>query len=81
VTPKNPNAMLRRIRACVMALSRGHQADTPPALNDLIQAFQDLDNHLSWGGRPPEWWAAASLRRPVTPHEETDPVEDIIRRM
>lgn len=81
MTPKNPNAMLRRIRACVMALSRGNQAENPPALNDLIQAFLDLDNHLSWGGRPPDGWAAASQQRPLTPRDQPHPVEDIIRRM
>jgi hypothetical protein len=88
---KNPNSILRRIRSSVVTLSQRSPAATPPAVQDLIQAIKDLDNHLSWGGTPPDDWSGASLAASTTqtsptqvsttrPHEP-DPVEDIIRRM
>ncbi|HEY6425242.1 MAG TPA: hypothetical protein VIY28_18775 [Pseudonocardiaceae bacterium] len=80
MTTKNPNTMLRRIRFSVVTVSRGDPAITPPAVRDLIQAFQDLDNHLSWGGTPPEAWNGA-LSGPAAQTAETHPVMDIIRRM
>ena len=87
MTTKNPNAILRRIRSSVMTLSRGSPAAVPPDVHDLIQAVTDLDNHLSWGGAPPDDWCAApfppSTKRvfETTQASEPDPVEDIIRRM
>lgn len=78
---KNPNAMLRRIRSSVMTLSRGGAVTAPPALQDLIQAVKDLDNHLSWGGTPPDEWAGASFHSSATRGQEPHPVEDLMRRM
>lgn len=87
---KNPNAILRRIRSSVAELRGGTPAATPPAVHDLIQAVQDLDNHLCWGGTPPDEWSSVAFRAPATipairgPRAriyEPDPVEDIMRRM
>jgi hypothetical protein len=93
---KNPNAILRSIRSSVATLCQGSPATTPPPVHDLIQAIKDLDNHLSWGGTPPDEWSSAPFavstarihegRAHVTPTRATraperDPVEDIIRRM
>ncbi len=89
---KNPNAILRRIRSSVVTLSQNSPAATPPDVHDLIQAVKDLDNHLSWGGTPPDDWSGAPFAAPSThvpettrahpaPAHEIDPVEDIIRRM
>jgi len=56
-------------------------------VHDLIQAVTDLDNHLSWGGAPPDDWCAAPFAPPGKRLFETpgatgpDPVEDIMRRM
>jgi hypothetical protein len=56
-------------------------------LHVLIQSVTDLDNHLSWGGAPPDDWCAAPFAPPTkriferTGADEPDPVEDIIRRM
>ena len=86
MTTKNPNAILRRIRSSVATLSRGSPAAVPD-LNELIQSVTDLDNHLSWGGVPPDDWCAAPFAPPTkrlfetTQADEPDPVEDIIRRM
>lgn len=84
MTSKNPNAILRRIRSSVATLSRSNPAATSPDVHVLIQAVTDLDNHLSWGGVPPDDWCVASFAPTTqarhTAHE-TDPVEDIIRRM
>lgn len=93
---KNPNAILRSIRSSVAMLSQGSPATIPPPVHDLIQAIKDLDNHLSWGGTPPEEWRGAPFpgpaagtpqgrprqapTRPIRP-PEPDPVQDIIRRM
>lgn len=120
MTTKNPNAILRRIRSSVATLSQNSPGATPPAVHDLIQAINDLDNHLSWGGAPPDEWGGASfaasaaqahisrVRAPVprtwgfepsgretrahtglghaiqareARAHESDPVEDIMRRM
>lgn len=87
MTSKNPNAILRRIRSSVATLSRSNPAATPPDVHVLIQAVTDLDNHLSWGGVPPDDWCVASYATPTTRArhtaraDERDPVEDIIRRM
>jgi hypothetical protein len=116
VTTKNPNAILHRIRSSVATLSQNSPAATPPAVRDLIQAITDLDNHLSWGGTPPDEWGGASFAasvaqaqisrvrapaprpwglepssrqtRALLGHEaqareahESDPVEDLMRRM
>lgn len=92
MTTKNPNAILRRIRSSVVTLSQNSPAATPPDVHDLIQAFKDLDNHLSWGGNPPDDWGGATFGAPTTqvheptrvhpaPAHEPHPVEDIIRRM
>ena len=94
MTTKNPNAILRRIRSSVMTLSRGSPAAVPPDVHDLIQAVTDLDNHLSWGGTPPDDWGSAPFAVPPARVSDTgvhqvrafetpapDPVEDIIRRM
>lgn len=87
MTTKNPNTILRRIRSSVATLNRSSPAAIPPDVNDLIQAVTDLDNHLSWGGTPPDDWCTAPF---AAPHarvrdsrraSEPDPVEDIIRRM
>lgn len=59
---KNPNAILRRIRSSVVTLSQNSPAATPPDVHDLIQAVKDLDNHLSWGGTPPDDRPATVLR-------------------
>jgi hypothetical protein len=82
VTTKNPNMMLHRIRSCASTLSRGSPATIPPALQDLLQTFKDLDSHLSRGGAAPDDWCGAITR--ATTAEKADlfhPVEDIIRRM
>ena len=96
MTTKNPNAILRNIRSSMATLCQGSPAATPPAVHDLIQAIKDLDNHLSWGGTPPDEWRSAPFALPparisdtgahqvhlrATPSPEPDPVEDIIRRM
>jgi hypothetical protein len=91
VTTKNPNAMLRRIRSSVAMVNRNSPAAIPPDVHDLIQAVTDLDNHLSWGGDPPDDWRAARFATPSVPVarrgfepppvDGLDPVEDIIRRM
>jgi hypothetical protein len=92
VATKNPNAILRRIRSSVMTLSQNSPAATPPDVHDLIQAVKDLDNHLSWGGTPPDDWSGApfaasteqvqeTTRVHPAPAQEIDPVEAIIRRM
>lgn len=93
---KNPNAILRSIRSSVATLCQGSPATIPPAVHDLIQAIKDLDNHLSWGGAPPDEWggapfAGSAARMPegrrhqaptrATRAPEPDPVQDIIRRM
>lgn len=93
---KNPNAILRNVRSSMAALGQGSPAATPPQVHDLIQAIKDLDNHLSWGGMPPDEWRSApfappsarvldtgahNVRQRETPLPEPDPVEDIIRRM
>ncbi|MDQ2791355.1 MAG: hypothetical protein M3Y73_17220 [Actinomycetota bacterium] len=93
---KNPNAILRSIRSSMATLGQGSPAATPPPVHDLIQAIKDLDNHLSWGGIPPDEWRSAPFALPParvsdtrahqirvleTPAPEPDPVEDIIRRM
>jgi hypothetical protein len=77
-------------------LCQGSPTATPPPVHDLIQAIRDLDNHLSWGGIPPDEWRSAPFALPParvsdirahqvkvleTPALEPDPVEDIIRRM
>jgi hypothetical protein len=89
---KNPNAILRRIRSSVVTLGQNSPAATPPDVHELIQAVKDLDNHLSWGGAPPDDWSGAPFpasalqvherpqARPVPAHD-IDPMEDIIRRM
>jgi len=66
------------------------------SIDTRIQAIKDLDNHLSWGGTPPDEWRSAPFALPparvsdtgahqvrlrATPSPEPDPVEDIIRRM
>jgi hypothetical protein len=90
VTTKNPNAILRRIRSSVAMLHRNSPAAIPPDVHDLVQAITDLDNHLSWGGAPPDDWRAARFATPTAPPtnrifeppvDGPDPVEDIIRRM
>lgn len=91
MTTKNPNAILRRIRSSVAMVSRNSPAAIPPDVHDLIQAVTDLDNHLSWGGDPPDDWRAARFAAPAVPPtrqvferpptDGLDPVEDIIRRM
>jgi hypothetical protein len=87
VTTKNPNAILRRIRSSVATLSRGSPAAVPPDVHELIQSVTDLDNHLSWGGAPPDDWCTAPFAPPTkrlfdtTRADEPDPVENIIRRM
>jgi hypothetical protein len=91
VTTKNPNAILRRIRSSVAMVNRNSPAAIPPDVHDLIQAVTDLDNHLSWGGDPPDDWRAARFDTPAVPPirqileplpaNGLDPVEDIIRRM
>lgn len=87
MTTKNPNTMLRRIRSSVVTLNRASPAAIPPDVHDLIQAVTDLDNHLSWGGAPPDDWCAAPFASPAKQLFETiratgpDPVEDIMRRM
>lgn len=93
---KNPNAILRSIRSSLATLSQGSPAATPPPVHDLIQAIKDLDNHLCWGGIPPDEWRSAPFALPPArvsdtqahgvrlleaPASEPDPVEDIIRRM
>lgn len=91
---KNPNAILRSIRCSMATLCQGSPAATPPPVHDLIQAFRDLDNHLSWGGTPPDDWGSAPFAVPPARVSDTgvhqvrafetpapDPVEDIIRRM
>jgi hypothetical protein len=87
MTTKNPNAILRRIRTSVATLSRGSPAAVPSDVHQLIQSITDLDNHLSWGGAPPDDWCTAPLAPPTkrvfetAGSDEPDPVEDIIRRM
>lgn len=91
VTTKNPNAILRRIRSSVAMVNRNSPAVIPPDVHDLIQAVTDLDNHLSWGGDPPDDWRVARFATPAVPPisqvleplpaNGLDPVEDIIRRM
>ncbi|MFZ0119818.1 MAG: hypothetical protein WAN20_04500 [Pseudonocardiaceae bacterium] len=96
MSTKNPNAILRSIRSSMATLCQGSPAATPPPVHDLIQAIKDLDNHLSWGGVPPDDWHSAPFAlaparvvdtriHPVQLREavasEPDPVEDIIRRM
>ena len=90
MNPKNPDAILRRIRSSIAELRGGTPAATPPAVHDLIQAIQDLDNHLSWGGSPPDEWSSVAFRAPATVAAtlgprvrlyEPDPVEDLMRRM
>ena len=87
MTTKNPNIMLRRIRSSVVTVNRASPAAIPPDVHDLIQAVTDLDNHLSWGGAPPDDWCAAPFApTPKGLFETTgatgpDPVEDIMRRM
>jgi hypothetical protein len=87
VTTKNPNTILRRIRSSVATLSRSSPAAIPPDVHDLIQAITDLDNHLSWGGTPPDDWCTAPFAASTTRVAHStrahgpDPVEDIIRRM
>ncbi|MGH3783738.1 MAG: hypothetical protein ACRDRO_24735 [Pseudonocardiaceae bacterium] len=89
---KNPNAILRSIRCSMATLCQGSPSATPPSVHDLIQAIKDLDNHLSWGGIPPDEWRSAPFALPparvsdtnvhqVRVLETPDPVEDIIRRM
>lgn len=56
---KSPNAILRRIRSSVATLNENSPAATPPDVHELIQAVKDLDNHLSWGGTPPDDWSGA----------------------
>jgi hypothetical protein len=83
--------MLRRIRSAVAMVNRNSPAAIPPDIHDLIQAVTDLDNHLSWGGDPPDDWRAARFTAPTIPLarrglqpppvDGLDPVEDIIRRM
>lgn len=81
MTTKNPNVMLGRIRSSVVALSRCSPAVLPPVVHDLIYAVKELDDHLSWGGPPPEDWRGDAFRAVPTPAHEADPVEMIIRRM
>ena len=87
MTTKNPNIMLRRIRSSVVTVNRAGPAAIPPDVHELIQAVTDLDNHLSWGGAPPDDWCAAPFAPPGKRLFETpgatgpDPVEDIMRRM
>jgi len=64
VTTKDPHAMVRRIRSSVVTLSRSGPAATPCAVCDLVQAVKDLDNHLSWGGTPPDEWRSAPFALP-----------------
>jgi hypothetical protein len=93
---KNPNAILRSIRSAMATLAQGSPAATPPPVHDLIQAIKDLDNHLCWGGIPPDEWRSAPFALPPArvsdalvhrarlleaPASGPDPVEDIIRRM
>jgi hypothetical protein len=72
VTTEDPNAILRRIRSSMVRVGRSHPGAIPPAVHDLLQTIENLDDHLSEGGIPPDDWidVVSRLRRggPVPEH-------------
>lgn len=56
MTTEDPNAILQRIRSSMARVGRSHPGAIPPAVHDLLQAIENLDDHLSEGGIPPNDW-------------------------
>jgi hypothetical protein len=56
VTTEDPNAILQTIRSSMARVGRSHPGAIPAAVHDLLQAIENLDDHLSEGGIPPNDW-------------------------
>jgi hypothetical protein len=57
---EDANAILRRVRSSAAAVTRRHLSN--PAVSDLVQAIEELDDYLRDGGLPPVDWSMSLSR-------------------
>ena len=57
---EDANAILRRVRSSAAAVTQRQLSN--PAVSDLVQAIEELDDYLREGGLPPEDWSMSLSR-------------------